>query len=285
MFRKLSQHKNNNSFAFLFNTFLIYIDQNVIFRKLITKSINPDVVSGCYRLSLPLYVIDKNMRIDILTIFPEMFIGPFDHSIVKRAKDKGLAEIHIHNIRDYSKNKHKNVDDYGFGGDAGMVMMIQPISACIEKLTSEREYDEIIFLTPDGILLDQPTSNKLSLKENILMLCGHYKGIDERIREHLITLEISVGDYVLSGGELAAAVLTDSIIRLIPGVLNDETSALSDSFQDNFLSHPVYTRPAEFNGWKVPPVLLSGNEKEIKKWQMEQAIERTKQRRPGLLNK
>ena len=225
------------------------------------------------------------MRIDILTIFPEMFIGPFDHSIVKRAKDKGLAEIHIHNIRDFSRNKHRNVDDYGFGGDAGMVMMIQPIADCIEHLKSEREYEEIVFLTPDGQLLDQPLSNRLSLSGNIIMLCGHYKGIDERIREHYITMEISIGDYVLSGGELAAAVLTDSLIRLIPGVLNDESSALSDSFQDNLLSPPVYTRPADYNGWKVPGVLLSGNEKEIRKWQMEQAMERTGKRRPGLLKK
>jgi tRNA (guanine37-N1)-methyltransferase len=224
------------------------------------------------------------MRIDILTIFPEMFTGPFDHSIIRRAKEKGHIEICIHNIRDFAQNKHKNVDDYGFGGDAGMVMMIQPIADCIEHLKSEREYDEIIFLTPDGLILDQPMANRLSLSGNIIMLCGHYKGIDERIREHYITLEISIGDYVLSGGELAAAVLTDAIVRLIPGVLNDETSALSDSFQDNLLSHPVYTRPADYNGWRVPEVLLSGNEKEIRKWQMEQAIVRTRQRRPGLLN-
>jgi tRNA (guanine37-N1)-methyltransferase len=225
------------------------------------------------------------MRIDILTLFPEMFSGPFDHSIIRRAKEKGHIEINIHNIRDFAQNKHKNVDDYGFGGDAGMVMMIQPIADCIEHLKSEREYDEIIFLTPDGLILDQPMANRLSLCGNIIMLCGHYKGIDERIREHYITLEISIGDYVLSGGELAAAVLADAIVRLIPGVLNDETSALSDSFQDNLLSHPVYTRPAEYNGWRVPDVLLSGNEKEIRKWQREQAIERTRQRRPGLLNK
>ncbi len=212
-----------------------------------------------------------------------MFAGPFDHSIIKRAVSKGLVEIFIHNIRDYASNKHRNVDDYGFGGDAGMVMMIQPIADCIDKLKSEREYDEIIFLTPDGLLLDQPTANILSLKGNLIMLCGHYKGIDERLREHFITMEISIGDYVLSGGELAAAVLSDSIIRLIPGVLNDETSALSDSFQDNLLSPPVYTRPAEYKGWKVPDVLLSGNEKEIRKWQMEKSLERTRERRPGLL--
>jgi tRNA (guanine37-N1)-methyltransferase len=224
------------------------------------------------------------MRIDILTIFPEMFLGPFNHSIVKRAVQKGHADIHIHNIRDFAANKHKNVDDYGFGGDAGMVMMIQPIADCIESLKAEREYDEIIFLTPDGLLLEQPLVNQLSLKGNLILLCGHYKGIDERIREHYITMEISIGDYVLSGGELAAAVLTDSIVRLIPGVLNDETSALSDSFQDQLLSPPVYTRPAEYNGWKVPEILLSGNEKEIRKWQHEKAIERTRQRRPGLIH-
>lgn len=223
------------------------------------------------------------MRIDILTIFPEMFLGPFNHSIVKRAVQKGHVDIHIHNIRDYAANKHKNVDDYGFGGDAGMVMMIQPIADCIESLKAEREYDEIIFLTPDGLLLEQPLVNQLSLKGNLILLCGHYKGIDERIREHYITMEISIGDYVLSGGELAAAVLTDSIVRLIPGVLNDETSALSDSFQDQLLSPPVYTRPAEYNGWKVPEILLSGNDKEIRKWQHEKAVERTRQRRPGLI--
>lgn len=223
------------------------------------------------------------MRIDILTIFPEMFTGPFDHSIVKRAKSKGLAEIVIHNIRDYANNKHKNVDDYGFGGDAGMVMMVQPIADLIEKLKSERSYDEVIFMTPDGILFEQSIANQLSLKGNLILLCGHYKGIDERIREHLITMELSIGDYVLSGGELAAAVVSDALIRLIPGVLNDETSALSDSFQDKLLSPPVYTRPAEYNGWKVPEVLLSGNDKAIRQWQMEQAVDRTKKRRPGLL--
>jgi tRNA (guanine37-N1)-methyltransferase len=224
------------------------------------------------------------LRIDILTIFPEMFEGPFSHSIIKRAISKGLAEIHICNIRDFSKSKHKNVDDYPFGGASGMVMMIQPIADCIEHLKSERDYDEIIFLTPDGQKYDQSTANFLSLKKNIIILCGHYKGIDERIRENYITKEISIGDYVLSGGELAAAVLADSIIRLIPGVLSDETSALSDSFQDGLLSPPVYTRPADYKGLKVPEVLLSGNEKEIKKWNIEQAIERTKARRPDLLD-
>lgn len=224
------------------------------------------------------------MRIDILTIFPGMFDGPFSHSIIKRAVEKGHAEIHLHDIRDYSTNKHRNVDDYVYGGNAGMVMMIQPIADCIDKLKSERDYEEIIFLTPDGVLLNQHLSNQLSLKGNLILLCGHYKGIDERIREQYITLEISVGDYVLSGGELAAAILTDSIIRLIPGVLSDETSALTDSFQDNLLSPPIYTRPADYKGLKVPDVLLSGNDKEIKKWNMEQALERTRKRRPDLLN-
>ena len=224
------------------------------------------------------------MRIDILTLFPEMFNGPFNYSIIKRAKEKGIVEIHTHDIRKYSTSKHKSVDDYPFGGDAGMVMMIEPIALCIEALKSEREYDEVIYMSPDGELLEQKLANKCSLYNNIIILCGHYKGIDERIREHFITKEISVGDYVLSGGEIAAAVFCDSIIRLIPGVLNDETSALSDSFQDNLLSPPVYTRPSDFRGWKVPEVLLSGNEKFIKQWQYEQSVERTKQRRPKLLN-
>lgn len=223
------------------------------------------------------------MRIDILTIFPEMFQGPFTESIIKRAVSKGLAEIHLHNIRDYATNKHRNVDDYVYGGSAGMVMMVQPIADCIEKLKSERDYDEVIFLTPDGEVLNQRLANRLSLNGNLIFLCGHYKGIDERIREHYITLEVSIGDYVLSGGELAAAVLADSIIRLIPGVLSDETSALSDSFQDGLLSPPVYTRPADYNGWKVPEVLLSGNEKEIVHWNYLKSLERTRQRRPGML--
>jgi len=225
------------------------------------------------------------MRIDIITIFPEMFEGPLSHSIVKRAQNKSLSEIHLHQLRDYSDNKHRNVDDYAFGGGAGMVMMIQPIASCIDSLKSERTYDEIIFLTPDGELFDQPIANMLSLKTNIILMCGHYKGIDERLREHYFTREISIGSYVLSGGELAAAVISDAIIRLIPGVLNDETSALSDSFQDNLLSPPVYTRPANYNGWQVPDVLLSGNEKEIKNWQMQKAIERTKTRRSDLFDK
>ncbi len=223
------------------------------------------------------------MRIDILTLFPEMFDGPFSHSIIKRAKQKGIVEIHLHNIRDFAAGKHKNVDDYAFGGDPGMVMMIQPIDDCITALQKERKYDEVIYLSPDGELLDQPLANKLSSSKNIILLCGHYKGIDQRIREYLITREISIGNYVLSGGELAAAVLTDTLIRLIPGVLNDETSALSDSFQDGLVSPPTYTRPSDYKGWKVPDILLSGNEKEIRKWQMEQAIQLTRLKRPWLL--
>jgi tRNA (guanine37-N1)-methyltransferase len=224
------------------------------------------------------------MRIDILTLFPEMFSGPFNHSIIKRAIDKKKVEIHLHDIRDYSQNKHRKVDDYPFGGEAGMVMMIEPIDLCIEKLTNERHYDEIIFMTPDAELLDQPMANTLSMSENLIILCGHYKGIDERIRTHLITKEISIGNYVLSGGELGAAVTVDAIIRLIPGVLSDETSALSDSFQNDLLSPPVYTRPATYKGWDVPPILLSGNAKEIEKWKTEQAIERTRQRRPDMID-
>lgn len=222
------------------------------------------------------------MHIDILTIFPDMFTGPFNHSIIKRAQEKGMVDICLHDIRKYATNKHKKVDDYPFGGEAGMVMMIEPIALCIEDLKSQRTYDEVIYMSPDGELLDQKLSNQCSLYENIILLCGHYKGIDERIREHFITKEISIGDYVLSGGELAAAVFCDAIIRLIPGVLNDETSALSDSFQNDLLSPPVYTRPAEFRGWEVPEILRSGNEKMIKQWQMEKAIERTKKRRPDL---
>jgi tRNA (guanine37-N1)-methyltransferase len=224
------------------------------------------------------------MIIDILTILPELLQGPFSASIMKRAQDKGLTEIHIHNIRDYSTNKHKQVDDYQYGGGAGMVMSIEPIAAILDKLISERKYDEIIYMTPDGVVLDQKIANSFSLYENIIILCGHYKGVDERIREIYITKEISIGSYVLSGGELAAAVLTDSIVRLIPGVLNDETSALTDSFQDNLLSPPVYTRPPEFRGYKVPEVLLSGNFDLIEKYREEEAYKRTKERRPDLLD-
>lgn len=216
-------------------------------------------------------------------MLPELLNGPFSESIVKRAQLKGLVEIYVHNLRDYSTHKQKSVDHYPYGGGAGMVMSIEPIANCIESLQQKTSYDEIIFMTPDGEVLQQAMSNQLSLKQNLLILCGHYKGIDERIREHFITKEISIGSYVLSGGELAAAVLTDSIVRLIPGVLGDETSALSDSFQDDLLSPPVYTRPAEYRGWKVPDVLLSGDFKKIDDWRMEQAIKRTQERRPDLL--
>ena len=224
------------------------------------------------------------MRIDIITLFPEMFEGPFSHSIVKRAIEKGLAEIHLHQLRDFSTDKHKRVDDYAFSGGAGMVMMIEPVARCIAALKAERDYDAVIYTSPDGQLLDQPLANRLSGFNNLIVLCGHYKGVDERIREHLVTMEISIGNYVLSGGELAAAVISDSIIRLIPGVLTDESSALSDSFQNNLVSPPVYTRPRNFNGWVVPEILLSGNERIIEEWKYNQSVERTKVRRPELLN-
>lgn len=223
------------------------------------------------------------MRVDILTVLPEM-IEPFiGMSMLKRAQEKGLAEIVVHNLRDYTTNKWRRVDDYPFGGAAGMVMQIEPVERAIETLRAERPYDEVIFTSPDGDLLDQPTANSLSLKENIIILCGHYKGIDQRIRDHLITREISIGDYVLTGGELPAAVIADSIIRLIPGVLGDEESALSDSFQDNLLAPPIYTRPADWHGWRVPDVLFSGNERLIREWEYDRAVERTKQLRPHLL--
>ena len=225
------------------------------------------------------------MRIDILSAVPELLESPLNYSIIKRAKDKNLVDIHIHNIRDYGLGNYRQIDDYAYGGDAGMVMMVEPIFNIIEKLKKERDYDEVIYTSPDGQILDQACANHLSCLENIIILCGHYKGIDQRIRDHLITLEISAGDYVLSGGELPAAIITDAVVRLIPGALGDETSALSDSFQDELLSPPIYTRPADFNGWKVPEVLLSGNPKLIKAWQDEQALERTKKLRPGLLNK
>ncbi|WP_417354235.1 tRNA (guanosine(37)-N1)-methyltransferase TrmD [Flavobacterium sp.] len=223
------------------------------------------------------------MRIDIITVLPELLRSPFEASILKRAIDKGLVEVHLHNLRDYSTNKHKNVDDYQFGGGAGMVMMIEPIDACISKLKSEREYDEVIYMTPDGETLNQGMANQMSMLKNIIILCGHYKGVDQRVRDHFITKEISIGDFVLSGGELAAAVVADSIIRLIPGVLSNETSALTDSFQDNLLSPPIYTRPAEYKGWKVPDVLLSGNFSKIDQWREDKALEHTKNRRPDLL--
>ncbi len=225
------------------------------------------------------------MHIDIITIFPEMFEGPFSHSIIRRAQDKKLVEIYLHQLRDYTSDKHHKVDDYAFSGGAGMVMMIEPVAKVIEKLKSERDYDEIIYTSPDGELLDQPMANHLSTYENLIILCGHYKGIDERIREHFITKEVSIGNYVLSGGELAAAVITDSLVRLLPGVLGNEVSALTDSFQNDLVSPPVYTRPRDFRGWKVPDILLSGNERLIEEWKYDQAVERTRKRRPGLLDK
>ena len=223
------------------------------------------------------------MRIDILTVLPELLESPFNHSIIKRAKTKGFVEIYVHNIREFSTDKHKRTDDYAFSGGAGMVMTIQPIEAAIEHLKAQRNYDEIIYTSPDGEIFNQKTANRLSLKENIIILCGHYKGVDQRVRDHLITREISIGDYVMTGGELAAAVMTDCIIRLIPGVISDETSALTDSFQDNLLSPPVYTRPADYKGWKVPDILISGNDRQIDEWKEKQAYERTKRLRPDLL--
>ena len=222
------------------------------------------------------------MRIDIITVVPDLLKSPFESSILKNSIEKGIVNIVIHNLRDYSTNKYKSVDDYQFGGGAGMVLMIEPIDKCISKLKSERNYDEIIYLSPDGEKLNQSIANKFSLLNNIILLCGHYKGIDQRVRDNLVTKEISIGDYVLSGGELAAAILCDSIIRLIPGVIGDETSALTDSFQDNLLSSPIYTRPQDYKGWKVPDVLISGNNSEIEKWRMEKAIQETKNKRPDL---
>ncbi len=223
------------------------------------------------------------MRIDILTVIPEMLDSFVNTSILKRAQDKGIVEIHIHNLRDYTTSRHRKVDDYPFGGEAGMVMQIQPIDACISKLKEERDYDAIIFTTPDGKVFDQPMANQMSLLENIIILCGHYKGVDYRVREHLITHEISIGDYVLTGGELPAAVIADAVVRLIPGVIGDEQSALSDSFQDNLLAPPVYSRPAEYKGWRVPDILLSGHEAKIAEWRYQQALERTRTLRPDLL--
>ena len=222
------------------------------------------------------------MRIDIITLFPEFFNAYFEYSILRRAKENGKAEILIHNLRDHTNNKQKSVDDYQFGGGAGMVMCIQPIDDCISKLKRERNYDEVIYLSPDGETLNQQICNTLSTHKNLILLCGHYKGIDQRVREHIITKEISIGDYVLTGGEVAAAILSDSIIRLIPGVISDETSALTDSFQDNLLAPPIYTRPSNYKGWKVPEVLLSGNEKIITEWREQEAIKRTEEKRPDL---
>ena len=223
------------------------------------------------------------VRIDLISAVPALLESPFSHSILKRAVQNKLVEVNVINLRDYATGKQKQIDDYAFGGGAGMVMMIEPIAACINKLKSERSYDEVIYMSPDGEHLTQKTCNQLSLMKNLIILCGHYKGVDERVREHFITREISIGDYVLSGGELPAAVLCDAVIRLLPGVLNDETSALSDSFQDNLLAPPVYTRPAEYNGWKVPDVLMSGHLRNIEKWRHDKSVERTKQRRPELL--
>ena len=223
------------------------------------------------------------MRIDIITLFPELLQSPFEASIVKRALEGGKAEIHFHNPRDYSSNKYKQVDDYPYGGGAGMVMMIEPLDLCIRQLKEERDYDAVIYMTPDGETLDQPIANQCSLYENIILLCGHYKGVDQRVRDHLITREISIGDFVLSGGELAAAVFCDSIIRLIPGVLGDESSALSDSFQDGLLAPPIYTRPASYNGWEVPEILTSGNTPAVDRWREEQSLARTQRLRPDLL--
>lgn len=223
------------------------------------------------------------MRIDIITVLPELLQSPFEASILKRAIEKGLVEVHTHNLRDYSTNNYKQIDDYQFGGGAGMVMMIEPIDKCISELKSERDYDEIIYMTPDGKTFNQHVANELSLKENIIILCGHYKGVDQRVRDHFISREISIGDFVLSGGELAAALVCDAVIRLIPGVLGDETSALTDSFQDNLLAPPIYTRPAEYKGWTVPEILTSGNTGKIEEWREDQAYKRTQERRPDLL--
>ena len=223
------------------------------------------------------------MRIDIITVLPELLQSPFNYSILKRAQDKKLVEIVVHNLRDYSLDKHRKVDDYPFGGEAGMVMQIEPVDRAITQLKSEREYDEVIFTTPDGEQFDQPMANSLSMAGNLIILCGHYKGIDYRIREHFITKEVSIGDYVLTGGELAAAIMCDAIVRLIPGAIGDEQSALSDSFQDNLLAPPVYTRPAEYKGWRVPDVLLSGHQRKIDEWKHEQSLERTRRLRPDLL--
>ena len=223
------------------------------------------------------------MRIDIITVLPELLKSPFEASILKRAQDKGLVSVHLHNLRDYTDDNYRQVDDYQFGGGAGMVLMIEPIDRCISSLKAERDYDEVIYMTPDGETFNQKTANKLSLLKNIIVLCGHYKGVDQRVRDAFVTLEISIGDYVLSGGELAAAVLADSVIRLLPGVLNDETSALTDTFQDNLLAPPVYTRPREYKGLEVPPILVSGNLPEIEKWREEEALKRTRKNRPDLL--
>jgi tRNA (guanine37-N1)-methyltransferase len=225
------------------------------------------------------------MRIDIITCLPAMFSGLLDQSILKRAAERNLVEIHIHDLRDFTLNKHKKIDDYAFGGGAGMVLMIEPIDKCIDRLKSERDYDEIIYMSPDGEKLSQSISNQLSLNKNMILLCGHYKGVDERVRKHLITREISIGDYVLTGGELPAAVVADSVIRLLPGVMNDETSALTDSFQDNLVAPPVYTRPAKYKNWEVPEILTSGHQAKVDEWRFDQQVKRTAEKRPGMINK
>jgi len=266
-----------------------FFGTNKSFSSFFSKTNNISKVHLCFfiiarkGLSLQLHII-RNMRIDILTVLPEMIEGFFDCSIMARAKKKGLADIVIHNIRDYTTDKHHRTDDYPFGGCAGMVMKIEPIDNLITKLKSERHYDEVIFTTPDGEQWNQKMANTMSMCENLIILCGHFKGIDYRIREHLITKEVSIGDYVLTGGELAAAVMADSLVRIIPGVISDEQSALSDSFQDNLLAPPVYTRPAEYKGWRVPDVLLSGHEAKIRDWEFQQSLERTKRLRPDLLD-
>ena len=232
----------------------------------------------------PIFVENQTtMRIDIITVLPQLLEGPLNHSIVKRAREKGLVDLHVHDLRDFSQDKHRRVDDYAFGGEAGMVMSIEPIERAISQLSSQREYDEIIYTSPDGSRFNQGEANRLALAENLLILCGHYKGIDQRIRDHLVSCEISIGDYVLTGGELAAAVITDSVVRLLPGAISDETSALSDSFQDGLLAPPVYTRPADYKGWKVPDILLSGHAAKIDQWKHEQSLERTRKLRPDLL--
>ena len=271
----ITQNYNANCNAKLQKTIYSYNKSNRLF----SISNNSDYL--CIKINTFTHI----MRIDIITVLPEMLEGFFNESILARAQKKGLAEIHLHNLRDYTLDKWKRVDDYPYGGFAGMVMQCEPIDRCISALKAERDYDEVIYTSPDGEKFDQHIANDLSLKGNIIILCGHYKGIDQRIRDHLITREISIGDFVLTGGELAAAVMADAIVRIIPGVIGDEQSALSDCFQDDLLSAPIYTRPADYKGWRVPDILLSGHEAKIKEWEMEQALERTKRLRPDLLDR